>query len=386
MSPQNILFETHVSGKDQHPVGPTEPVFIIAEIGTSHGGDIAAAKELIDAAIAAGADCVKFQAVIADEIIHPDTGDVDLPGGKIPLFKVFKDVERGTEFYRSIKLYAEEKETVFLCSAFGLRSAGMLAEIGVTTVKIASPEINHFPLLDFLADWGVNVIISSGVSTLGDIERALAILHQPKALLHCVTAYPAAAEEYNLRVIASLSKLFGIPVGVSDHSLDAALVPSLSVVCGGCIIEKHFTLSRNGSGLDDPVALPPEEFSEMVKKVRQTEKMEYGDALGKMKETYGEDRIEAVLGSGRKDLSPSEKENYRTTKRSIMAIKDIKKGDELSGRNVALLRSEKNLLPGLPPDFWQTIIGKCVTRNVPTGKGIEWNDLLLDSDSMQSAC
>jgi sialic acid synthase SpsE len=386
MSPKNLSFETRVSGNDQRLVGPAEPVFIIAEIGTSHGGDIETAKELIDAAIAAGADCVKFQAVFADEIIHPDTGNVDLPGGKIPLFKVFKDIERGKEFYHAIKLHAEEKETVFLCSPFGLRSAAMLAEIEVTTVKIASPEINHFPLLNFLANWGVNVIISSGVSTLADIERALAVLRQPKALLHCVTAYPAAAEEYNLHVLSTLSKLFGIPVGVSDHSLDAALVPALSVVCGGCIIEKHFTLSRNGTGLDDPVALPPDEFSNMVKNVRQTEKMEFDDALRKMKETYGKNRVEATLGSGRKDLAPSEKENYRTTNRSIMAIKNIKKGEALSEQNVALLRSEKNLLPGLSPDFWQTVIGKCVTKDVPTGKGIEWNDLLLDSDSMKSAC
>lgn len=358
--------------------GPDEPVFIIAEIGTSHGGDLQTAEKLIDAAIDAGADCVKLQAVFADEIVHPQTGAVDLPGGKTALYQVFRTVERQTEFYRHLKSYIEKKGAVFLCSPFGMQSAKILADIGSTAVKVASPEINHFPLLAFLADWGAHVILSSGVSTLADIERALQALPQKKALLHCVTAYPAPPEEYNVRVVPLLSRLFNVPVGVSDHSTDPVLVPMLAVLMGSCIIEKHFTLSRTGSGLDDPVALPPTEFEEMVKAVRESESDEPGNVLEKAERLFGKRRIETVIGTGSKILAASEKDNYRTTNRSIMAIADIEEGEILSDRNIALLRSEKNLSPGIAPEFYAIIKGKRATRRVSSGGGIQWDDLLTD--------
>ena len=220
---------------------------VIAEIGTGHGGDLAKARELIAAASESGADCVKFQCVFADEILHPHTGQVLLPGGAIALYDRFRQLEEDEDFYAALKEYAEATGLLFLCTPFGLRGARLLRRIECEAMKIASPELNHFPLLDEVASYGLPVILSSGVSVLGDIDRALG--HFPArgangvgdapgvALLHCVTSYPAPATEYNLRVLGSLGALFGLPIGVSDHSLDPVLVPALSIAAGGVIVE-----------------------------------------------------------------------------------------------------------------------------------------------------
>ncbi|HRY55036.1 MAG TPA: N-acetylneuraminate synthase family protein, partial [Spirochaetia bacterium] len=234
-------------------------VLVIAEIGTGHGGDRSRAAELVAAAAEAGADCAKFQCVFAEEILHPETGTVPLPGGAIRLYDRFRRLEEPPSFYAEAKAEAERRGMLFLCTPFGIRSARLLRELGVGLMKVASPELNHLPLLAELAAYGLPTILSSGVSTLADIEAALGILRgrmdgragtggagaPSLALLHCVTAYPAPAEDYNLRLLAGLSSVFGIPTGVSDHSLDPVLVPALSVAAGSSIVEKHICLSRS---------------------------------------------------------------------------------------------------------------------------------------------
>ena len=233
---------------------------IIAEIGTSHGGSLEKAKKLIDCAVDNGADWVKFQWVYADEILHPNTGFVKLPTGNIRLYDRFKALEVEPDFFAECERYTHEKGAKFTCSPFGIRSLEELMEIKPDAVKIASPELNHIPLLKKLAEIrkrnNIHVIISSGVSKLCDIERALEILGRDNiTLLHCITFYPAPEEEYNLNVIPNLSKIFGVPCGVSDHSLDPILVPSIACALGATMIEKHITLSKETDGLDDPVAL-----------------------------------------------------------------------------------------------------------------------------------
>ncbi|MDP3178524.1 MAG: N-acetylneuraminate synthase family protein, partial [Spirochaetaceae bacterium] len=249
-------------------------VLVIAEIGTGHGGDAAKARELVAAAAESGADCAKFQCVFADEIIHPATGAVPLPGGAVPLYERFRSLESEPSFFAAAKRECEARGLLFLCTPFGLRSARLLHGLGVAAMKVASPELNHLPLLDELASYGLPTLLSSGVSTMGDIEAAVARFPSPLAdagglaLLHCVTAYPAPEEDYNLRLLAQLSALMGLPVGVSDHSLDPVLVPALSVAAGGCVVEKHICLSRADPGLDDPIALQPDDFAAMTRAVR----------------------------------------------------------------------------------------------------------------------
>lgn len=363
---------------------------VIAEIGTGHGGSFAKAEELIAAAAEAGADCAKFQCVFAEEIIHPKTGAVPLPGGDIALYDRFRALEEGEDFYARLKAIVEARGLVFLCTPFGPRSAALLRRIGARAMKVASPELNHFPLIDELGSYGLPTILSSGVSTLGDIDRAIrrfeaawrgaeggaATEGRPElALLHCVTAYPAPASDYNLRVLAPLASIFGIPVGVSDHSLDPVLVPALSVAAGGCVVEKHVCLSRKDPGLDDPIALPPEDFSRMARAVRRAESARPGDTMAELASEYGRDAVEAALGDGVKRLAPSEEANYRRTNRSVHAMRDIKRGEAFAEADLALLRTEKILRPGLDPELLPAILGRRAARDVPSGEGVEWEDV-----------
>ena len=360
----------------------SEHPFVIAEIGTAHGGDTVRGAELIAAAAAAGADCVKFQHVIAEEIIHPATGLVPLPGGSIPLYERFQALQTSPAFLLAMKEEAERQSVIFSCTPFGIQSARDLRRLGVRVLKVASPELNHVPLLAEAASYGLPTILSTGVSRLGDIETALRIFSAHRgnnkgilALLHCVTAYPAPEEDYNLRMLPLLSGIFGCAVGVSDHSLNHVLVPSLAVANGACIIEKHICLSRSGDGLDDPIALPPDAFALMVKAVRSAAQDGPAKTLANLAEVYGKDKVEAVLGTGTKGLAPSEAANYERTTRSIHARRPIKRGEAFGAHNLAILRTEKVLRPGLHPSMMGQLEGRLAARDVPDGEGIEWADL-----------
>ena len=359
---------------------------IIAEIGTSHEGSLQKAKELVDAAASSGADVVKFQWVYADEILHPATGLVHLPTGDIPLYERFRQLECPPSFYAQMIDYVHSKGCKFCCSPFGLRSLRELLELKPDFVKVASPELNHFPMLKALAEYrkcvgvaAVPVILSSGVSKLEDIKNAIDITGTEDVwLLHCITSYPAPETEYNLKVISTLSEQFGIECGVSDHSLDPILVPVLSVACGGTVIEKHITLSRKTKGLDDPVALEPEQFALMVHVVHQTEATlrHYGKSVGmeriieQLSEQFGQDRVMAVLGDGIKKLAPAEEANYGRTNRSIHYMHDMKAGEVIGADDVAVLRTEKVLTPGLTPDWLDKVIGAKLLCDVEAGQGV----------------
>ncbi|MDR1655402.1 MAG: N-acetylneuraminate synthase family protein [Treponema sp.] len=351
---------------------------IIAELGTSHGGDPGKARALADAAAEAGANCIKFQIVYAEEILHQNTGEVALPGGRIRLYDRFKELETGPEFYAEMKHYVETLGLLFLCTPFGPRSAAELHALQPLLVKIASPELNYSELLQEISRWGLPVLLSSGVSKLGDIEAALEELASaPVCLLHCVTAYPAPERDYNLRLLPKLSSLFGRPVGVSDHSSDPELVPVLALSQGAAVIEKHFCLSREDPGLDDPIALPPGDFGLMVKALRRAAHEGAEETIARYSRERGEDPVEAVLGDGVKRLAPSEKANYERTNRSIHALRDIVPGEILSETGIAVLRTEKILRPGLPPSWKQRILGARAAAFIPAGEGIRLEDLLF---------
>ncbi|HUX21038.1 MAG TPA: N-acetylneuraminate synthase family protein, partial [Spirochaetia bacterium] len=295
-------------------IGADYPVFIIAEIGTSHGGNLDQGYRLIDAAARAGADCAKFQVVFADEIIHPDTGDVPLPGGKVPLFERFRSLERDADFYAALKRHTEEAGLVFLSSAFGIRSARILRDLGVGALKIASPELNHLPLLREVSSYSLPLIVSTGVSMIADIEQATEVLgRRGLSLLHCVTAYPAPVTDYNLRVMQNLEQLFGVPVGVSDHSRDPITVPALSAALGAAVVEKHITLSNEGDGLDDPVALAPDDFRTMVGAIRRARGEGLQTTAARVGDSLGAAVVGKVLGDGVKRLAASERANYTRT-------------------------------------------------------------------------
>lgn len=357
---------------------------VIAEIGTGHGGSPAKGRELIAAAAEAGAGCVKFQHVYADEIIHPNTGLVPLPGGPVPLFERFRELETGPDFLAAMKDEAERRGLLFLCTPFGPRSAAELRALGAAAMKLASPELNHLPLVRELASYGLPTILSSGVSALGDIEAAVAAFRAAGAayapgsgglaLLHCVTAYPAPESDYNLRVLPALASLFGLATGVSDHSMDPILVPALAISGGAALVEKHICLSRDDPGLDDPIALDPAGFKAMVDAVRAAAADPAGTPARLARE-YGAARVEATLGHGRKELAASERANYGRTNRSVHVLRELRAGERLTADNLALLRTEKLLRPGLPPALLPFIVGRRAARDIPAGEGVEWADL-----------
>ncbi len=369
--------------------------YIIAEIGTSHGGSLEKAYKLIDAAKKAGADCAKFQWVYADEILHPKTGYVQLPTGSISLYERFKSLEQPVSFYKKVQAYTKQQGLDFGCSPFGIKSLKKLYSLNPDMIKIASPELNHYPMLKELVrletclfSKRIPVVLSSGVSLMSDIEKALQILKPlnaapcnnacksklpPLSLLHCVTCYPAPEAEYNLSTIATLSETFGIPTGVSDHSLDPLLVPLISVAAGGSIIEKHITLSKETDGLDDPVALTPDEFADMTKKVRDIANLDHDMLIAELSDMFGEDMLETIMGDGVKKLAPSEKQNYTRTNRSIHVMNDMKIGQKIRKKDIAVLRTEKILTPGMSPEFFHDIIGKKLKINVSAGSGLLQN-------------
>lgn len=394
---------------------------VIAEIGTAHGGNIEKARALIDEAASCGADIIKFQWVYADEILHPDTGFVNLPGGSIRLYDRFKALEVSPDFFRECLEYTHQKGLLFACSPFGLRSLEELASIKPDAIKIASPEVNHIPLLRACASYygKIPIILSSGVSTLGDIEKAIALLTggkklgkeengmvlPPLTLLHCITFYPAPEDEYNVRCVDTLQKIFGIPSGISDHSLDPVLVPVLASAMGGSMVEKHITLSKKTDGLDDPVALEADQFSQMVNALRQTEAIfgrfgkdfaaggnsiqnarlladgtilstSQAEIIRQMEMQYGEEKVSRVLGTGVKKLAPIEIQNYGRTNRSLHYTSSFEKGHKIESKDIAVLRTEKVLTPGIPPEFLERVTGCVLQKDVTSGSGVAWEDLL----------
>ncbi|WP_407396902.1 N-acetylneuraminate synthase family protein [Treponema sp.] len=367
---------------------------IIAEIGTAHSGDLTKAFELIDASKEAGADCVKFQWVYADEILHPDTGFVDLPNGRTRLYDNFKTLECNQEFYAKCMEYARKKNILFACSPFGLKSLRELAELKPDAIKIASPEVNHYPMLNACSEFygKIPLILSSGVSKLGDIEKAIDILECTEkkecapmkmpvlTLLHCLTFYPAPEDEYNVRCVNTLGKIFGVPTGISDHSMDPVLVPVLSVAMGGTMIEKHITLSRKDSGLDDPVALEPEMFKLMVHSVHQAEAVlrhsGENEIYRQLEYEYPREKLESILGTGVKKLAPAEKSNYGRTNRSLHYMRSMKKGEKIGTADISVLRTEKILTPGIGPEFLELVTGAVLTKDVENGAGVRLEDFI----------
>lgn len=362
------------------PVNSTgAPPYIIAEIGTSHGGSRDKARRLIAEAAAAGADCVKTQIVLADEILHPLTGTVMLPGGKIDLYKRFKSLEMDAGFYRELRAIAGQNHIDIFASVFGFESLTIALETGFTFFKAASPELNYIQLLERLNETGSPVILSTGISRLADIEQALkCFVKTTPILFHCVTSYPAPEEEYNCKLIENLSAMFGCPVGVSDHSMDPVIIPLLSFRHGAAAIEKHFTLDKTSDGLDDPVALDPSGFSKMTHTLKSFAGTSR-EAIDSFLTDYADPEvIKKAKGSGVKKIAECEARNYETTNRSIHARESLPAGTIISPDMISILRTEKNLTPGLPPKFLNAVTGKILTRPLEAGEGLCLEHLLSE--------
>ncbi|MDP3883023.1 MAG: N-acetylneuraminate synthase family protein [Candidatus Staskawiczbacteria bacterium] len=357
-------------------IGQDKPVFIIAEAGSNHDGNLGQAKKLIDVAAEAKADAVKFQLFKAEKLYPPNCGKISTPYGEVDLYDFFKNASLTLKWLPLLKKYSESKGLIFIVTPFDEKSADELAKINLDVYKIASSELNHLPLIKHVAKNKKAIIFSTGLSKLSEIEEAIDTAigenNQEIILLHCVSSYPAPPEEYNLRIINNLKNIFQLPVGVSDHSIDPILIPRLAVLAGANVIEKHFTLDKNLPGADHHYAQNPKELKLMVKEIRKTEKW----SKRKKEEFLKNSFYQKIFGSGRKIIAPSEKEIYPGDKRSIFVVRNLKKGDRLNKSNLAVLRAERYLEPGIHPRYFNLVLGKKVVKPIKKYNGLQWGHLL----------
>ncbi len=335
-------------------VGAGCRVFVIAEIGINHNGSLSEALKLIEAAVGCGADAVKFQSFRADRLLL-STGDrlSQQEDGGETAYQMFRRLELGWEEHRKLKEHAENLGALFLSTPFDEESADLLGEIGVPAFKIASADLTHLPLLRHVAGKGKPVLLSTGMSFLSEVADAVWNLRTAGAedilLLHCVSCYPSLPESSNLRAIQTLADYFDMPVGYSDHS-QGILLPLVAVSLGAVLIEKHFTLDRNGNGPDHKLSSDPAEFRSLVQSIRA---------------------VEASLGDGRKCPTTAEAEGRLLGRRSIVAAVDIRTHETIAPWMLTMKRPAT----GLEPKQLNRLIGMRARRNIAKDTILQWDDL-----------
>lgn len=327
--------------------------FIIAEAGDNHNGSIELAYRLIDEAARAGADCVKFQTFVTEEVISKRAEKAEYQkettGDGESQFEMVKKLELSFEDFKNLKQYADRKNIIFLSTPFDIPSVDFLESLKVPCFKIPSGEITNLPYLMHIAQKGKPVILSTGMAEMEEIGQAVKILEENGAgkiaLMHCNTEYPTPMEDVNLRAMLTLRDAFHVPVGYSDHTKGIE-VPAAAVSLGAEIIEKHFTLDHNMEGPDHKASLEPEELCAMVKAVRN---------------------IEKALGNGVKTASDSEKKNIAIARKSIVARRKIAKGEVLTEDNLAVKRPAN----GISPMKWFEVLGTQAVRDFEEDEMIE---------------
>lgn len=328
-------------------------VYIIAEAGVNHNGDIETAKRLADAARNAGANAVKYQTFITEEVISKNAKKVDYQmratGGSESQFEMVKKLELSQKEFIDLKEYCDSIGITFLSTPFDRRSIQFLKELDMDKWKIPSGEITNLPYLIQIAQFGNSVFLSTGMSTIDEIRFAVQVLTDNGCgditLLHCNTDYPTKFEDANIRAMLELRDKFGLKVGFSDHTLgiEAAVA---AVALGAAVIEKHFTLDRGMEGPDHQASLDPIQLQQMVKSIRNLEK---------------------ALGSGIKIPSKSEIKNKDQVRKSIVASRNIKKGEIFSEENLAVKRPGT----GLSPVLWFDVLGEKAARDFKEDELIE---------------
>ena len=329
-----------------------EKVYIIAEAGDNHNGDFNTALKLVDVAKRAGADCVKFQTFVTEEIIskYAEMAEYQKNTGKEESqFEMVKRLELSFDEFRKIKEYCDRVGIQFLSTPFDLKSVDFLNELGVPFFKIPSGEITNYPYLIKIAHTGKPVVMSTGMCEPDEILAAINVLEKNGSgeitLLHCNTEYPTPLKDVNLYAMRTMKKMFGKKVGYSDHTKGIE-VPVAAVALGACVIEKHFTLDKNMPGPDHKASLEPDELGRMVKNIRN---------------------IEIALGDGVKRVSESERKNIAIARKSIVARRNIQEGEILTEENLAVKRPGT----GINPMQWMEVLGTRAVRDFKEDELIE---------------
>ncbi|HVN19618.1 MAG TPA: pseudaminic acid synthase [Dongiaceae bacterium] len=336
-------------------VGPGHPTFIVAEVSANHNRDFSRAVRIIEEAKKAGADAVKLQTYTPDTItMSSDNRHFRIEGGTIwdgrNLHELYGEAFTPWEWQPKLKKLASDLGMDCFSSAFDATAVDFLESMGVPAHKVASFELVDLPLIRKMALTGKPMIMSTGMATLEEIEEAVKTARKAGAtqiaLLKCTSAYPAPVEEMNLRTIPELSRRFGVPVGLSDHTLGIS-VPVAAVAVGACIIEKHITLSRAEPGPDSAFSLEPDEFKETVDAIRVAEK---------------------ALGEVHFGFSPHE-ESSRIYRRSLFVVEDVRRGDLLTMKNVRSIRPGH----GLHTRHLQQVLGQRAACDIQRGTPLSWD-------------
>jgi len=319
-------------------------VFIIAEAGVNHNGSLDLAKQLVDKAVEAGVDCIKFQTFKAENLVNKDAQKADYQinntGNNDSQLKMLKNLELSFGDFKELKKYCDTKGITFLSTPFDNECIEFLEPI-IPFFKIPSGEITNLPFLRKINSYKKDVILSTGMATLEEIQDALTILKDCKVtLLHCTTEYPCPYEGVNMKAMSTMKDKFNLSVGYSDHT-QGIEIPIMAVAMGAEVIEKHFTLDKNMDGPDHKASLEPDELKQMVKEIRNVEK---------------------AFGNGIKEPQEAEIKNIEIARKSIVAKCNIKKGEIFNEQNLACKRPAK----GISPMKWDEIIGTAAKKDYKT--------------------
>jgi N-acetylneuraminate synthase len=341
----------------ERQIGEGAPVFIVAEAGVNHNGDPALARQLIDVAAEAGADAVKFQTFRTESLVSRTAPKAayqrEATGAREGQAEMLRPLEFGPEEHVELRDWCAKRGLLFFSTPFDLSSADLLESLGVPLFKVPSGEITNLPFLRHVAAKGRPVVLSTGMSTLDEVGRAVDAIREsgdsPLALLHCVSAYPAPPSEMNLRAMDTLKTAFGCPVGLSDHTLGIEIAVA-AVARGAAIIEKHFTLDANLPGPDHRASLEPAELSRLVASIRS---------------------VESALGDGVKRPTSSELDTRSVARKSLVAARAIRAGERLTADAVAIKRPGT----GIPPADLPKALGRPVRRHLAADEVIDWTAL-----------
>lgn len=329
-----------------YSIGESHPCFIIAEAGVNHNGDLAIARSLIDAAVAAGANAVKFQSFKAERLATKGApkADYQVKNGDSSesQYEMLRRLELSEQNHDELMRYCEKRNIVFMSSPFDEPSADSLEDLGVMCFKIPSGELTNLAYLKHIARKKLPMIVSTGMAFLAEVEAAVHAIeqtgHHEFVLLHCVSNYPAAATDANLRAMATMRTALGKSIGYSDHTLGTE-VALASVAMGACVLEKHFTLDRNLPGPDHQASLEPAELKQMVDGIRT---------------------IEAALGNGRKQPAASERNTAAIARKSLVAAFDLNAGTLLTDELIGAKRPGT----GLAPTMKSLLVGRRLKHDI----------------------
>lgn len=319
-------------------VGEGQPTFIIAEVGSNHDGKLEQAKKLIDIAAEAGADAVKFQAFKADKLFNKVKNK--------DIVDKLEKLELREEWYRELFDYTNEKGLIFISSVFDEDSVDLLNNLGIVAYKIASYELTHIPLLEYIAKKNKPVILSTGMANESEVKEAVECIYsagnRQVVILHCVSQYPAEPENINLNSLLALKRIHDCPIGFSDHT-ETIYAPIAAVTLGAKAIEKHFTLDKSLPGPDHAYALEPEELKQMVAAIREVEKM-----------------------PGNEEIKPAKSEiNERAWRRAIYAACDISDGTVITKDMLMVVRPSPE--GSLAPKYFKELLGKKIKKDIKKG-------------------